>query len=198
MEYDWEDPRLESPIPWDEIIGGSSLSDSYGDNDYIPKVECDDEAKFQPNATSSSREKGKRKVREHNVVDTESRTREYNSSFGDVDGTNVDDVKTSDDEWEFAKKKAYEFRKPKTVRPETTQIEIVQPETVWLEDANIGHAIEGTNETVELNNPVECYSEYENSDEEMDSPVGSDEEDNSLFKNSKTPLEWMIKLTSRS
>ena len=62
----------------------------------------------------------------------------------------------------------------------------------------MGHVIDGTNQNVELNNPVVYQSEYENLKDEMDSPVRTDEEDSNFLKSPKSPLGWMIKLTLRS
>ncbi|KAJ8440983.1 hypothetical protein Cgig2_020012 [Carnegiea gigantea] len=43
-QWDWEDPRPESPILWDKLIEGNSLSEEIGDSEYVPETEVDSEA----------------------------------------------------------------------------------------------------------------------------------------------------------
>ena len=67
-EWDWEDPRPKSPIPWDKLIEGDLLSEEFGDNEYIPETKVDLEA-FEDIAGSISETKGKRKINVGGGVD---------------------------------------------------------------------------------------------------------------------------------
>jgi len=40
-EYNWEDPKLDSPIPWHELVGGVSHSSSEDESDYDPESKRD-------------------------------------------------------------------------------------------------------------------------------------------------------------
>ncbi|KAJ8420255.1 hypothetical protein Cgig2_009000 [Carnegiea gigantea] len=58
-EWDWENPRPESPIPWDKLIEGESLNEESDDSEYVPETEIDLEA-FEDIAESISKARGKR------------------------------------------------------------------------------------------------------------------------------------------
>lgn len=112
IQYDWEDPLLDSPIPWDEIIEGVTDSCSLNGGEYEPKGEGEHESEAD-NEKKPSLSKEKKK---ESSFSKENRTRirkcedtmdvhgedEYkdDSETDDEMETDVKDMKTSYEQWE--------------------------------------------------------------------------------------------------
>jgi len=45
-EWDWEDPRPKSPIPWEKLATESRHNDNYGESKYV--LEAEPEPKLEP------------------------------------------------------------------------------------------------------------------------------------------------------
>ncbi|KAJ8427578.1 hypothetical protein Cgig2_006642 [Carnegiea gigantea] len=89
-EWDWEDPRPESPILWDKLIEGESLNEESNDSEYVPKTEVDLKA-FEDITGSISKARGKRKINVGGGVDDDG---------CEIDGDEHDWDTDIEDEWE--------------------------------------------------------------------------------------------------
>ncbi|KAJ8436261.1 hypothetical protein Cgig2_011533 [Carnegiea gigantea] len=147
------DPRLESPLPWNNLVGGDAGS-SDDDSDYHPYGEDDHDSD------------NNWVVNEVATDDIDDNGAGEEAATCDGDDTEIKDVETSDDEWQMTKEQVGEFRKQNSKISET--------KSTAVENENIiDEAVGGG---------TELQSEYEDSEVEMETPGESDEEDNMFLR----------------
>lgn len=116
-EWDWEDPKPESPIPWDKLIEAESLNEQSGDSKYVPETEVNLEA-FEDITGSISKARGKRKINMGGGVDDDGCENDGDEHDQDTDiqdewEADVEDLETNDEKWAAARAKVGECKKQK-------------------------------------------------------------------------------------
>ncbi|KAJ8430454.1 hypothetical protein Cgig2_030110 [Carnegiea gigantea] len=118
-------PRLESPIPWDKFIKGDSLSEEFGDSEYVPKTELELEA-FEDIAGSISKTRRKRKINMSGVID-------------DHGCENDSDKHHLDSDWGATRAKIAECKKQKVLERIATTKEVGKQDTDKAKSATTGN-----------------------------------------------------------
>ncbi|KAJ8450554.1 LOW QUALITY PROTEIN: hypothetical protein Cgig2_020191 [Carnegiea gigantea] len=167
-EWDWEDPRPESPIPWDKMI------EEFGDSEYVPETEVDLEA-FEDIAGSISKVRGKRKINVGGGIDDDG------CENDDEWEANVEDLETSDEEWAAAKAKVSECKKQKGSG------RINNSEQVGKQDMTANKSSTSGIEQTQLGSNF--HSDYETSEAEMDTDEEIDGDVPRLLRKKEKPIK---------
>ncbi|KAJ8441022.1 hypothetical protein Cgig2_021386 [Carnegiea gigantea] len=118
--HDFEHVKLDSPIPWHEVVGRDANLDFSAGSEYQPES---DELEFANNneAVISNL---KRNRRCDKLSSSKGKTvncdafQETEDKIDEDEIEGVGDIDTSDDEWEVAKNKLVEFNKQREVEAE--------------------------------------------------------------------------------
>ncbi|KAJ8432607.1 hypothetical protein Cgig2_032888 [Carnegiea gigantea] len=154
-EWDWEDPRPKSPIPWDKLIEGESLNKESGNSEYVPEIEV----AFQ------KQEAKKKKINVGGGVDDDGCENDGDEHDWDTDiqdewEADVEDLETSGEEWAAARATVGECKKQKGSGS------IDNAKQVGKQDMTVDKSTTGGIEQTQLGSSF--HSNYETSKAEMD------------------------------
>ncbi|KAL2901902.1 GTPase-activating protein SAC7, partial [Bienertia sinuspersici] len=147
--YEWEDNRLDSPIPWQDLLGPCSSSEG-SDSDFKPAdAESDDDSSI-------------------NDEFEEEELFEVGESEGGVEGDD-EDVETSDEEYHIVREKVKGYNKQVSETTKKVQRDAEEGRVAGEDKSQLVQ----TGPSNEEGHLSDCYD----SDEDINTPSDSDEDD---------------------